>query len=76
MDRFEKVITKEKLSLLKRNPLPNHPAYYDFEMSFDNIDIFINLYANKLNSHKSLNVNLSDIDFDIDIIDWNEQMGN
>lgn len=33
-------------------------------------------YANKLNSHKSLNVNLSDIDFDIDIIDWNEQMGN
>ena len=33
-------------------------------------------YANKLNSHKILNVNLSDIDFDIDIIDWNEQMGN
>ena len=33
-------------------------------------------YANKLNSHKSININLSDIDFDIDIVDWNEQMGN
>lgn len=60
MDRFEKVITKEKLSLLKRNPLPNHPAYYDFEMSFDNIDIFINLYANKLNSSILLNVTIHD----------------